>query len=126
MMRYEYSNADRKLIRKLADIAWERQLRAEIAKIGRVISEMASGDLSPFDANERVHDFHNGISRELYILYSGSDPWFAVCRAHFDGVLTDNDIAGASDKLRKGLQQFAERFRENLGFETSAGTQQDD
>jgi hypothetical protein len=126
MMRFEYSKADRKLIRKLAGIAWERQLRDELAKIGRIISEMASGDLSPFDASKQLHDFHNGISRELYNLYSASDPWFAVCRAHYYGVLNDNDIADASDNVRKGLQLFAEGFREKSGFETFTGTQQDE
>ena len=124
-MRYEHSKADRKFVRKLADIAWERRLRDELAKIGGIISKMASGDLSPFDANERVYDFHNGISRELYNFYSGSDPWFAVCRAHYDGVLTDDDIADASDNLRKGLQQFAERFCERNGVKTFTTIQQD-
>ncbi|TWU32664.1 hypothetical protein Q31b_58220 [Novipirellula aureliae] len=119
MMQHESTKADRKLVRKLASIAWERQLRDELAKIGGVISEMTSGDLSPFDVNECVHEFHNGISRELYNLYAASDPWFAVCRAHFDGVLTDEDLVNASDSVRAGLQQFAERLQEYNGIQTA-------
>ena len=118
-MQDEYAKADRKLVRKLAGVAWERQLRDELNSIGCVIAEMQSGDLSPFDVNERVHQFHNGISRELYNLYSGPDPWFAVCRAHYDGVLTDEDLVDASDSVRKGLQQFAERIQEYNGVQTA-------
>jgi hypothetical protein len=73
---------------------------------------MDAGNLSPFDANDAVHQFHNGISRELYNLYAVSDPWLAVCRAHYDGVLTDDDFAEASDNIRDGLKQFADLFNE--------------
>ncbi len=108
----EYTKADRKLIRKLAGIAWTRELHAEIVKLGDVISRMESGEITPFDANDCIHQYHNGVSRELFNTYSLSDPWFAVCRAHYDGVLTDSDLSGASEYIQQGIQQFAERFRE--------------
>ncbi len=91
-------------------------MREELKKIGGVLSEMESGHLSPFDADAAVHAFHNGVSRELYNRYSDSDPWFAVCRAHFDGVLTDEDLSGASDNIRAELKQFADRFQPYIVF----------
>jgi Arc/MetJ-type ribon-helix-helix transcriptional regulator len=45
-------------------------------------------------------------------MYSASDPWFAVCRAHYDGVLTDEDFVNASDRVRAGMRLFAEQDRE--------------
>ncbi|OYP34319.1 hypothetical protein [Rhodopirellula sp. MGV] len=116
MMQDKYKKADRKLVRNLAGVAWERQLRDELNDIGCAIAEMQSGNLSPFDVNERVHQFHNGIAQELYNLYSGSDPWLSVCRAHFNGVLTDADLVDASDSVREGLQQFAQRIQEYNGI----------
>ncbi|MFN7292203.1 MAG: hypothetical protein ACK5T6_16570 [Pirellula sp.] len=107
-MLKEFSKGDRNQIRQLASIAWERRLRDELLKIGVFISEMATGKLSPFEVNDCVHQFHNGISRELFNLYSASDPWFAVCRAHNDGVLTDEDFINASDLMRAGMRRFAE------------------
>lgn len=115
-MHNSHTKSERKLIRQLASTAWERQLREELKKIGGVLSEMESGHLSPFDADAAVHAFHNGVSRELYNRYSDSDPWFAVCRAHFDGVLTDEDFSGASDNIRQGLKQFADRFQPYIVF----------
>ena len=110
-MQEKHSKADRKFIRTLAGIAWERQLRDELIKIGDVITEMESGGLSPFDVSDRVHQFHNGISRELFTRYSVSDPWFAVCRAHCYGVLTDEDLVNASDNVRMRLKNSLTTFR---------------
>jgi hypothetical protein len=111
-MLNELTKGDRKLVRELAGIAWERRLRDELLKIGVFISEMTTGKLSPFEVNDCVHQFHNGISRELFNMYSASDPWFAVCRAHYDGVLTDEDFVNASDRVRAGMRLFAEQDRE--------------
>lgn len=107
-----HTKSERKLIRKLADMAWQRQLRDALKDIAGVVSQMDAGNLSPFDANDAVHQFHSGISRELYNRYSVSDPWLAVCRAHYDGILKDDDFAEASDNIHNGLAQFADRFRE--------------
>ena len=111
-MLNELTKGDRKLVRELAGIAWERRLRDELLKIGVFISEMTTGKLSPFEVNDCVHQFHNGISRELFNMYSASDPWFAVCRAHYDGVLTDEDFVNASDRVRAGMRLFAEQDQE--------------
>ena len=109
-MRRDVTKSERKKIRQLAGIVWERELRHEIQKIANAICKMDAAELSPFDVNDRIHKFHTGISRELYNRYSGSDPWFAVCRARLDGVLTDGDLADASDSLKDRIRQFVTSF----------------
>ncbi len=120
------TKSERKLVRKLAGIAWERQLQKALKDLAGVIAQMDAGILSPFDANEAVHQFHDGISRKLYNFYSSSDPWWAVCRAHYDGVLTDEDFAGASDNILNGLKQFAIRFREYNSIQAEPTPQSDE
>lgn len=100
------SKADRKCRRKLGVIAWERELRAEILKLGELIREMEAGRISPFDVNDRIHEFHNGISRELWGRYSQSDPRESVYRAHYDGYLTEDDLADATVGVRDGIRHF--------------------
>ena len=106
-MSGDLTKADKKKVRQLASIAWERELRIELRKIGVAIEEMESGRLTPFDITERIHKFHDGASRDLYKQFSGSLPWLEVCRAHFDGVLTDDDITDASGDIRDGIREFA-------------------
>ena len=109
-MSGDLTKADKRKVRQLAGIAWERELRDEIRGIAAAINEMENGSLSPFDVNERIHKFHNGASRDLYKQYSESVPWLGVSRAFFDRVLTDEDLLDASDEVRKGIAEFAASF----------------
>lgn len=122
-MQNLHTKSEQKLIRKLSEMAWQRQLRDALKDLGDVISQMDAGNLSPSEANDAVHQFHNGISLKLYNRYSVSDPWLAVCRAYYDGVLKDDDFADASESIRDGLQQFADRFHEYNGIQESPSPQ---
>ena len=109
-MQDNLTKSERKRIRQLAGLAWERGLRTELRKIGTAIEEMDSGRLTPFDVTECIHKFHEGAARDLYKQFSGSLPWLEVCRAHFDGVLTDDDTVDASENIRNGIREFAMTF----------------
>ena len=109
-MSGDLTKADKKKVRQLAGIAWERELRGELRSIADAIDEMENGSLSPFDVNDRIHKFHNGASRDLYKQYSASLPWLGVSRVYFDCVLTDDDLMDASDEVRTGIAEFAANF----------------
>lgn len=121
-----FTKADRKLIRKLGGIAWERELRAELIKLGETIAKMQAGEFTPFEADRAVHKFHNGITRDLYSRYSETVPWFAVCRARYDGTLTDDDIADASDLMLEGFKRFASTFTDWNGIESSTDPEEEE
>lgn len=93
LMSGELCKSDRRTIRKLADLAWDRELRRELRVISTTIQQMESGSISPFEVSDHIHRFHNGASRELYKQYSQSLPWMGICMAYADGVLADRDIA---------------------------------
>ena len=86
-MRSDFTKSEKKRIRQLADLAWDRGLRLELRKIAVAIEEMENGRLTPFDVTDRIHKFHDGAARDLYKQFSSSLPWLAVCRAHLDGDL---------------------------------------
>lgn len=68
------TKAEKKKVRQLAGIAWERELRLELRKIAAAIEEMENDSLSPFEVSDSIHKFHNGASRDLYNQYSVSLP----------------------------------------------------
>jgi hypothetical protein len=109
-MQGDITKSEKKRIRQLADLAWDRELRIELQKIAAAIEEMKNGQLTPFDVTDRIHKFHNGAARDLYNQFSHSLPWLAVCRAHLDGVLTDDDISDATNEIREGIREFAVSF----------------
>lgn len=109
-MDRDFTKSERKRIRQLADIAWARELRMELQKIASAIEQMESGNLTPFDVTEIIHEFHNGAARDLFNQFSHSLPWLAVCRAHFEGVLTDDDVSDAGDVIQGGIREIVLSF----------------
>ncbi|HRX81107.1 MAG TPA: hypothetical protein P5307_18690 [Pirellulaceae bacterium] len=109
-MHGDFTKSDRKRIRELADLAWDRRLRLELRKIAVAMEEMENGRLTPIDVTDRIHIFHDGAVRDLCNQVSTSLPWTAVCRAYFDGVLTNEDIIDASSNVRDGILRFAASF----------------
>ena len=116
-MEPDFNKSDRRRVRELADIAWERQLRDELLAIGDAITAMRNNTITPHDVNQLIHQFHNGTSRELYNRYSSGQIWIAVCRAHYDGILSDEDVSDVSEKLRDELRRFAETYRTINGLD---------
>ena len=121
-MEPEFSKSEKRRVRELAALAWDRHLRSELATIGDAINRMTDHHMSPHDVNDLIHDFNNGASRELFNRFSTNKPWLAVCRAHYDSVLTDADIANDSGKIRSGINEFASHFRliNEIDTETAA------
>lgn len=106
-MQAEFSKRERRCIRELAELAWERELRAEIMVVGAAIRKMENDEASPHSVNDIIHKFHNGESRDLYNKYTGTVPWLPVCSAYNEGILTDDDLADASDHVREKLRETA-------------------
>ncbi len=100
------SKSDRKHGRKLVSLAWERSLRIELVKLGEAIAQMQAGTLSPFEADRIIHNYHNGIARELFNFYTGSDLWFGLMRACREDLLTVDELAGLSESTLKELQRW--------------------
>ena len=122
-MQGDFTKSERKRIRQLASLAWERELRGALGDIAAAIAEMENGTMPPFEVDNRIHKFHDGTSRDLYKQYSDSNPWIGVCRAYFEGILTNDDIADASDEIRHGIREFSASFaklRERDAFPASA------
>ncbi|MCA9259968.1 MAG: hypothetical protein KDA61_12240 [Planctomycetales bacterium] len=109
-MSGDWTKADRRSVRRLADVAWQRELRRELHQIAISIQEMEDGPLSPFAVNDNIHVFHNGASRDLYRRYSGADPWLGVCYAYRNRILTDEDLIDASDEFCNILREHAAGF----------------
>ena len=71
-MQGDFTKSDRKRIRQLADLAWERGLRFELRKIAVAIEEMER----PFDTVRR-HGSHSQIPRRRFSRPLQPILWFA-------------------------------------------------
>lgn len=61
----QFTRAERKELRRLAGLAYERELAHELTTIEAAFRAWRAGELSPFDLSDRIHAFHNGVARDL-------------------------------------------------------------
>lgn len=87
-------------IRELVSIAYGRELDRELGTLEPHFAEWRAGRLDPFELSDRIHRFHDGVSRELFKLYDGpADPRFAVANAVHRGILTRDEVADLLEAL---------------------------
>ena len=105
-----YSTTQRKALRSLANLAYERELDAELANLEARFRQWRAQQISGFELSDFIHEFHDGASRELYMLYGSVDAAYLVARAILQGLLRDDEIpreilanlADLIDSLRSG------------------------
>ena len=93
------SRRERKELRELAGIAWERELAGALATLEDQFRAWRAGQLSPFALSEAIHKYHNGAARDLYVFYAGGHPEPCVARAIAAGLLARAEVS--ADLLRK-------------------------
>jgi len=74
----ELSKKQRKHVREIAGVAYERAMAAALDKLLTVFQKWKQGKMTPFELDEKLHQYHNGTARELYNQYATGDPDMAV------------------------------------------------
>ena len=98
---------ERALLRQLAVQAWEAELGTELESLFEDFSKWADKSMSAFDLSQKIHEFHNGISRELYGRYTTLAPDIAVSRAVAKGILGEEELgATLLEKLSCEIDAF--------------------
>ncbi len=111
---HDLSKAVRRAIRELAGLAYERELAAELTKLRAQFDAWGAGQMSPFELEQAVHEFHNGVARQLYNRYSsGSTLPHVVAGAVLRGTLSVVEIPDpAREELDRLIAVLAEVARE--------------
>ena len=64
--------------------------------------------MSALDLSDKIHEFHDGRSRDLYGIYTGNDPAMIVARAIAMGFVDEKSL---NDELRSKLAEQIVIFR---------------
>jgi hypothetical protein len=89
----EFTAAQRKELRRLVDVAYERELSEELGALEQSFHQWRSGSINAYDLSQAIHEFHDGPARDLYVNYNRLKPDVLVARALARGVLTEKDVA---------------------------------
>ena len=83
----------KRVLRHLMDVAYERALHRELAKLGESFAAWQEGTINSFELNELIHKHHHGPSRELWSRYSNvraAD--MVVAAAVVDGLIKQEEV----------------------------------
>ena len=83
---------DRARLRQLAGQAWEAELETELETLYEHFLTWAESGFNAFELSDLIHEFHNGVSRELYARYTTLPPTIAVSRAEALGILGEGEL----------------------------------
>ena len=100
----DLSKAARRAIRELSGVAYERELAGELAKLRIKFDAWTAGEITPFELEQAIHEFHDGVSRQLFNRYSsGSMLPHAVAAAVVRGTVA---VAEIPQPARKQLDRI--------------------
>lgn len=98
-MNRDFTKAQRRRIRELNGIAYERDLSDELTKLESEFKRWRDGEIGAFELLETIHRFHQGPSRELFSKYDHSNMDFAVAYAIHRGVLSEEEAGAGTIEL---------------------------
>ena len=89
---HNLSRLQKAQIRELAIEAHERELSDALLALYERFQQWGGDEISAFDLQQLIHEFHDGISRTLYKRYTMGPPELAVIYAINHGVLSPDQI----------------------------------
>jgi hypothetical protein len=87
----------------LAGVAYERDLSAATHVLQEEFLRWDNKEIDVFELSEKIHEFHNGISRTLYGRYVGMDAVFGVASALHRGVMSREEVGDEVFLSVKGI-----------------------
>jgi hypothetical protein len=100
--------AIKRLVREWAGIAHDRDLRQALGALHGQFDRWERGEISSFELNDFVHQFHDGASREIWKRYATNHLEPAVASAVAAGVLRKEELPRELLQCIAGLIEFYE------------------
>jgi hypothetical protein len=100
------TKSERAHLRSLAEEAWNEELSSALLELYEEFGKWGGDGISAFELSDKIHEFHDGISRELYKRYS-LDPQVAVSRAVALGIVDEEALGQPlAGKLSRMIDSF--------------------
>jgi hypothetical protein len=98
----------RRLVREWAGVAHDRELRQALFDLRAQFDRWERGEITAFDLNHLIHQFHDGLSREIWKRYATNHLEPAVASAVAFGVLRREELPAELLTHVSGLIEFYE------------------
>jgi len=103
-----FTRAQRREVRRLSGIAYERELGRATEELRSLFERWHRGEIDVFVLSEHIHQFHDGVSRDLYKRYVMGEVEWNVTLAIVRGVIEESEVDAA---VLEGLRSVIEMAR---------------
>ena len=109
----QYNKSTRKILRELAAESYERELGKNLDELLDKFYAWKNGEIMSSELSHFIHEFHNGISRELYNIYNNLDEDFLVARAVASKILTEDEVPkNVLEEISSRIEYFKSKNRD--------------
>lgn len=96
----DITKSQKRHLRELAAIVYERDLSRCLNEVKNSFDKWENNEITAWDVNDKIHQFHNDIARELYKSYVGiNDPLLAVVFGIRQGVIDISEVNATCKSL---------------------------
>jgi hypothetical protein len=107
-----YPKHIKKELRQLADLLYERELNEALSRLDAFFAAWREEKISPFLLSKKIHEFHQGEARELYVKYVLSKfEDLLVARGMVSGQLKEGEV---KPEVREAVQHLVDNFAAEL------------
>lgn len=115
MAHTDFGKAQRRELRRLVALAYERELATELEAVETHFRQWHAGNLDVQQLSDLIHQFHDGVARDLYVMYTRGQLGSVVAQAVARNVLHENDLPF----------DLRELLREQIAFYKGSGSPDD-
>lgn len=87
-----FTKSQRKEVKRLSDLAHQRELEGAMEDLEANFGRWRKGEIDVFHLNELIHQFHNGVSRDLYKFYGLSEAHHGVAFGLARGIIDESEV----------------------------------
>jgi hypothetical protein len=107
-MPADLTKAQRRRVRELVALAYERELGRELGLLEVEFSRWRHGELDVLELSDLIHRFHDGVARDLYSAYTNNMPDLALGSAIARGILSPDEVPPEIRKTLEGHFSFVQ------------------
>jgi hypothetical protein len=97
-------------MRELSSQAYERELRKELENLAEKFTLWQENQMDIWDLEEAIHQFHNGVARELYKHYTMLSPEQILPYALYKNIIAYEEMP---EEIADEIKMMAQLYRRN-------------
>ncbi len=86
------SKKQKRHLRELTELAYERDLERCLEVLAQNFDAWRKNDVSVWDLDRKIHEYHQEIARSLYKSYTLNNPIFTVAFGIAQGVISIDEV----------------------------------